>query len=238
MGMALHVPRWVRRTGVAVIGIAAVGVVVGRRMNLKDRVLEQLTVPRGVGGWIAALTMPMMHKGFYGPAADLLNLEPDDELVEIACGSGAFLDQHARHVKRLAGLDLSDIQVRLARRRLADMIAAGNAEIVLGDASALPWPDGSFTAATCMGSLEGFPDPSAALYEMQRVLRPGGRVVVSYGLDQKAEKFVAATERWGMPNPSEEEARKIVEGAGFSLVSVEYCSGDYPARFVSGIKPE
>ena len=182
--------------------------------------------------------MPMAHKAFYGPAADLLALEPGDELVEVACGSGVFLDQHARHVKCLAGLDLSDIQVQLARRRLADRIAAGTAEIVGGDAVALPWTDGSFSAATCMGSLEYFPNPTGAIREMWRVLRPGGRVVVSYGLDPKAEEFAAQTRKWGIPTPSEEEARKLLEDAGFSLVSISYLSGDYPARFICGIKPE
>ena len=236
--MALQIPRWLRRIGLAVIGIAAVGAFVGRTVDLKDWVLRQLTVPHGVSGWLAALTMPMAHKAFYGPAADLLHLEPSDELVEVACGSGVFLDQHARHVKRIAGLDLSDIQVRLAQRRLGDMTAAGSAEIVQGDAAALPWADESFSAATCMGSLEYFPDPVAALREMWRVLRPGGRIVVSYGLDPEAENFAAAMERWGIPVPSEEEARKVVEEAGFTVVSTSYTGGDYPARFISGIKPK
>ena len=146
--MALGIPRWPRRTVIAVIGIAAVGALVGRMVDLRSWVREQLAVPHGVSGWLAALTMPMVHKAFYGPAADLFHLEAGDELVEVACGSGVFLDQHARHVKRLAGLDLSDIQVRLARRRLADMIAAGSAEIARGDAAALPWADGSFAWST------------------------------------------------------------------------------------------
>lgn len=233
-----RIPRWIPRIGLGLVGVVAVGTLVRRTVDLKGWVGEQLAVPHGPSGWLAALTMPMAHKAFYGPAADLLHLESGDELVEVACGSGVFLNQHARHVKHVAGLDLSEIQVRLARRRLGDMIAAGTAEIVRGDAAALPWDDGSFSAATCMGSLEYIPDPLAALREMRRVLRADGRIVVSYGLDPKAAEFAAETESWGIPNPSEDEARKLVEDAGFSVVSISYAGGDYPARFITAITPE
>jgi SAM-dependent methyltransferase len=236
--MALRIPGRVKRTGFVVITVTAVGVVLARRLNIKERLRNQTAVPRGAAGWLVAWTMPMMHKAFYGPAADLLRLEPDDELVEVACGSGAFLDRHARYVKHMAGLDLSDIQVRLARRRLADCVAAGTAEIVRGDAVALPWEDDRFSAAVCIGSMDYFPDPAMALAEMRRVLRPGGRLVISYGLDPDAEDVVRQLEDWGLPNPSEEEVRKLVEDAGFSLVSVTYAAGDFPARFVTGVKPE
>ncbi len=76
------------------------------------------------------------------------DLQPDDELLGVACGSAAFLAQHASHVQRVAGIDLSEIQVDLAQRRLPERLAAGAAEIVKGDVNVLPWPDDSFTAAT------------------------------------------------------------------------------------------
>lgn len=234
--MALHIPRWIKRTGVVLAAVSALGVAL-RKVDIKQQVIDQAAVPHGPLGWLAAVTMPMAHKVFYGPAADLLQLQPDDELVEVACGSGVFLDAHATHVRRIAGLDASDVQTRLARRRLADRIAAGTAEIVDGDALTLPWDDESFSAATCMGSLEYISDPATALLEMRRVLRPGGRLVISYGMDPSNEEFVRQMEEWGIPNPSEEEARKFVEEAGFSLVTVAYLDGDYPARFVSGVKP-
>lgn len=182
--------------------------------------------------------MPMAHNVFYGPAAESLQLGSDDALIEVACGSGVFLERHASHVEHVAGIDLSDIQVRLARKRLRDLIADGTAEIVLGDAVALPWEDDTFTAAVCLGSLEYFPDQVAALREMQRVLRPGGRVVVTCGIDETNESCVKETDRWGLPHPSEAEARAMVEDAGFASISISYLEGDYPARFLQGIKPE
>lgn len=44
-------------------------------------------------------------------------------------------------------------------------------------------------------------------------------------------------EQRGLPNAPDEEARKLVEEAGFSLVSVTYADGDFPARFITGAKP-
>jgi SAM-dependent methyltransferase len=236
--MQLRIPSWVTRTAVVLFGVTVAGVVLARNASVKERLRKQTAIPRGAAGWLVAVSMPMMHKVFYGPAADLLELQPDDDLVEVACGSGVFLDIHACHVRSIAGLDLSDIQVRLARRRLADRIAAGTAEIVQGDAAALPWEDERFSAAACIGSLDHFPDPAGALRELRRVLRPGGRLVISYGFDPSAEEMVRQMEKWGLPNPSEEEVRKLVEDAGFSLVSVTYLGEDFPARFVTGVKSE
>ena len=96
--MALRTSRRLRRIGFAVIGIAAVAAFVGRKVDIKDWVLKQLAVPHGVSGWLAALMMPMAHKAFYGPAADLLDLKPEDALVEVACGSGVFLEEPLRPV--------------------------------------------------------------------------------------------------------------------------------------------
>lgn len=207
-------------------------------VDIKEWLHSQLAVPHGPSGRLAALAMPMFHKVLYGPAAEFLQLGSDDELVEVACGSGVFLQKHAGHVKRVAGVDLSDIQVGLARRRLRGRISAGTAEIVHGDAVALPWEDNTFTAAACLGSLEYFPDPAAVLREMQRVLQPGGRIVVTCGIDETDENCVKETEWWGFPHPSEAEARKMVEDAGFSLVSISYLEADYLARFLQGVKPE
>jgi SAM-dependent methyltransferase len=166
--------------------------------------------------------------------AEALDLRPDDDLLEVACGSGIFLAQEAAHVRHVAGLDLSDIQIGIARRRLADRIAAGTAEIVKGDATGLPWDDGRFSVVTCMGSMEAFPDPGRAVAEMYRVLRPGGRAVMNIGErvpeGTETHRILGAAWVW-----SEADARGLAEGAGFTDVSVSYrpSSGDSRLAAVS-----
>ena len=73
----------------------------------------------------------------------------------MACGWGEFLAVHGSEARHLAGIDVSDEKVTLARQRLADRIASGTAEVVQGDAAALPWDEGTFTAVTCMDSFVG-----------------------------------------------------------------------------------
>ena len=155
-------------------------------------------------------------------SADALQLGPDDSLLELGCGAGGFLAGQADRVQRVAGIDLSDIQVGLARQRLGEQIAAGTAQIVHGDAAALPWPDASFTVVTCMSVFEAFPDPPAVVAEVFRVLRPGGRAVLNIG-----ERVDPGTQTHRILNGtvwvwSEDDVRDMVEHAGFADVTIQY----------------
>jgi SAM-dependent methyltransferase len=224
-------------TGVSVAAVVALAVALLRKADPRQRLASQFAVPHGTLGEVTARVMPMAHRVFYAPAAERLRLRPEDILLDVGCGSGAFLQEHAGAVGRVAGIDLSGVQIRLARRRLDDRIRAGTAEIVEGDAGSLPWDDATFTAVTCMGSLDWFDDPAATVAEMHRVLAPGGRLVVTYGMDDRNEAAVAQAAAWGMATPSEAEARALLEDAGFEVTAVSCLPGDVPARYLEAIRP-
>ncbi len=197
-------------------------------------------VPSGPLGWVVSRwIMPRLHAPIYPMVARQLDLRPEDDLLEVACGSGIFLAEQASHVRHVAGLDLSDVQLSLARQRLADRIAAGTADIVKGDAASLPWDDARFSVVTCMGSMEAFPDPAPALAEMHRVLRRGGRAVVEMGSKvpdgTETHRWLDATWVW-----NESDARRLVEEAGFADVSISYETmvvDDRLAAFVNRLVP-
>jgi SAM-dependent methyltransferase len=193
-------------------------------------------VPRGALGSLGARLMPRMVGPLYLMLARELDLRPDDELLDVGCGSARMLAEQASHVRFVAGLDLSDIQVGMARKRLAERIAAGTAEVVKGDAMALPWADARFSVVCSLNCLKFVPDPPKALREMHRVLRPDGRLLLT--IDKQVDKWgrSGGVDAFGQWQWSADDARRLTEEAGFADVSV----GDMPTRlglqFVRGVK--
>lgn len=103
-------------------------------------------------------------------------------MLEIGPGPGASTDWLRHRVRRLVAIE-RDAD---AAERLRARFAGTNVEVVEGDASELPWPDGSFDAVGCFTMLHHVPTPAlqhAILAEACRVLRPGGTLV---GSDSRA----------------------------------------------------
>ena len=104
-------------------------------------------------------------------------LDPDCEVLDVACGPGILACAVAAHARHVMGADLTPAMIEQARARQA---AAGlqNLDWRVADATALPFEDDSFDRVTTRYSFHHMPDPSAALAEMRRVCRPGGRLIV------------------------------------------------------------
>ncbi len=190
-------------------------------MGIGERLTAQGVKPTGAVGRVVAWTMPLLFGSLYADVARLLDLRGDDSLLDVACGSGVFLDRHASHVAHVAGIDHSDVQIAMARRRLRRRLEAGTAEIEGGDATALPWDLGTFSAVTC-NCLGCFSEPEHAVEEMCRVLRPGGRAVIAvdfYGDEESAQK---AQRRWALPTWTERTLDTQLREAGFADVRIAH----------------
>jgi ubiquinone/menaquinone biosynthesis C-methylase UbiE len=180
-----------------------------------------------------------MHAPVHRNAAKVLDLRAEDDVLDVACGNGAFLRKHAGHTRSIAGLDLSEAAIAGARRAHRRRIADGSAELVQGEASALPWSDDRFSAVCVLGSFMVLPRPAESLRELQRVLRPGGRGLVTLEWNaEDGEDHSREIERWGMRLWSEAEITAAMEEAGFAEVQATYAkaSGMPRLMLVVGVK--
>jgi ubiquinone/menaquinone biosynthesis C-methylase UbiE len=96
--------------------------------------------------------------------------------LEVAIGTGLNLPFYPGEVQ-LTGIDFSPAMLGIARRRAEQLDRA--ADLREADALALPFPDASFDTVVCTFSLCAIPDERRAVREMNRVLRPGGLLLLA-----------------------------------------------------------
>ncbi len=110
----------------------------------------------------------------------LLDLRAGSRVIDVGCGRGddaIALAQLVGTSGRAVGVDQSAVMLAAARSAAQD--AGVTAEFVEADAASLPFPDGCFDACRIDRTLEHLQDPAAALRELVRVCRPGGRVATA-----------------------------------------------------------
>jgi ubiquinone/menaquinone biosynthesis C-methylase UbiE len=123
-----------------------------------------------------AFFLPALFREWAPRVAEAARLAPGDKVLDVACGTGVLANEAARRVGpggSVAGLDRNEGMLAVARRKAAGI------DWRQGLAEKLPFADGSFDAVVSQFGLMFFEDRVAALKEMGRVLRPGGRLAVA-----------------------------------------------------------
>jgi ubiquinone/menaquinone biosynthesis C-methylase UbiE len=156
-------------------------------------------------------------------------------VLEVGVGSGVNLPLYGRSVTRFVGLDPSPELLRLASGRTADAIVP--LSLLRGSAEHLPFADAVFDTIVMTWTLCSIPNPIAALTEMRRVLRPGGRLLfVEHGLSPEIR--TARWQHWLTPYWKrisggchlDRKTDDLIRAAGFQIDAVEtgYMSGPKP----------
>ena len=115
-------------------------------------------------------------KEWHIPAAAGFTQAKNLNVLEIGCGLGTDGAQFAQAGANYTGIDLTEAAVDLAKRRFQLFQLPGTFRVA--DAEQLDFPDNSFDIVYSHGVLHHTPDTPAAIHEIHRVLRPGGKAVV------------------------------------------------------------
>lgn len=109
-----------------------------------------------------------------------LALRPGQRLLDVGCGNGdPALRVAAAHDVHVSGITVSQQQLTQASEQADGADVRGRTSFLFADAMDLPFENGSFDGAWAIEALLHMPDQSAALAEIHRVVRPGGRLVIA-----------------------------------------------------------
>ncbi len=152
----------------------------------------------------------------------------DQNLVvgDLGCGTGQLAETVAPYVRRVIGIDESDDMLATARTRLEGL---GNVQLRRGDLEGLPLKDGELDVAILSLDLHYSPDPARALAEVNRVVRPGGRVLVVDMLPHEHEEYQRTMGHVWL-GFSDKQMSRILHGAGFEQVRTRNIPADRQAN--------
>ena len=156
-------------------------------------------------------------------------------VLEIGVGSGLNLPLYSRAVDRVCGIDPSPELLRLAHKRTADAVVPMS--LIRASAEHLPFALAVFETIVMTWTLCSIPNPIAALIEMRRVLKPGGRLLfVEHGLSAESRiarwqhRLTPCWKRIGGGCHLDRKMDDLIRAAGFEIDAVE-------TGYLRGLKP-
>lgn len=122
-----------------------------------------------------------------------LELGASTRLLDVGFGGGLSLElAHQRGVRRLAGVDPSEVAVARLRER-AGKFDGAELRVEVGRVEALPFGEDHFDAVVSTNTVYFWPDPLRAFAELRRVMRPGGRLALGFSGAAKLRSFDTVT---------------------------------------------
>jgi len=151
-------------------------------MHRPEFIARQGRRPTGLLGEIVARIMAHETAAENRVALELLDLQASDQVLEVGCGHGRALATAADTITDgfLAGVDHSNVMLRIARSRNAGLLRSGRMELTLGDSEHIPYPDGRFNKAFTVHTIYFWSDPKRQIEEISRVMSNEARLVIGY----------------------------------------------------------
>lgn len=184
-------------------------------------IAEQGRKPSGLLGQIVARVMAKETADENEFALKLLQLQPEDAVLEVGCGHGDTLAKAANAVSRglLCGIDFSPVMHGHAMRRHRRLVAEKRIEFRLGSSDRLPFEAQSFDKVLAVHTIYFWNAPLDHLAEARRVLKPEGRFVLGFRPAEDAG-FRATYPSEVYHIRPEAEVAQLATDAGFEVLDV------------------
>jgi ubiquinone/menaquinone biosynthesis C-methylase UbiE len=149
---------------------------------VKSILMRAFGHPTGILGRLGGMIMAHLNQRMYQRTIELLDIQPSDKVLEIGFGPGVGIQLLAGSVSSgwIAGIDLSEEMVEMAKTRNAHSLETGKVELRQGSVESLPFENATFDKALSINSLQIWPDAIAGLREIWRTLKPGGKIVLGF----------------------------------------------------------
>lgn len=120
-----------------------------------------------------------IDKGWRRKAMKHIGEEGKGHLLDVACGTGDFSIAACKAgVKQVTGIDISANMVEIGKKKVHDAGLDARIDLRSGDSEQMEFPDATFDTVTVAFGVRNFEHLEQGLREMQRVLRPGGKVII------------------------------------------------------------
>ncbi len=156
-------------------------------------------------------------------------IRKDDCVLECACGTGLITAAVAGKCRKLVATDYSEGMLKQTRKKCGSF---SNVEIRSADILKLPFPDESFDVVIAANVIHLLDDPYKALSELDRVCRPGGKLIIpTYVNKEKAKGFDKTIDKAGANFRQDftyESYRTFFAEAGFAKIRTKLIDGRVP----------
>jgi SAM-dependent methyltransferase len=152
---------------------------------------KQMQYPKGFFGKVLFAWMTPKTIAHARWTADLLDIRPEDHIIEIGFGNGANIKLLLQRAVRgsITGAEISDTAVEMASKNNAKAISEGRVKLHLAHGNALPSENNVFDKACSVATAYVIEDPGAVFKEMFRVLKPKGRAAITFPVRENFMRF-------------------------------------------------
>jgi len=173
---------------------------------MRNMLMHMFGRPQGILGRLGGIIMTRTNEDCGVWVTELLEVGPNDTVLEVGFGPGVIVQRLSKLASRgVAGIDPSREMLEQARARNAIAIRNGCVDLRLGSVDGLPFEDNSFEKVLAINSMQVWPDATAGLREIRRVMKPAAKVALGFTLYS------------GQPN---EGLTELLMAAGFTNANV------------------